>query len=144
MSKSAVIDPADIPGIAVPSMDATHHEEVALVNEIGKLILAGQAGELDREALLRKLNEWVEHTRVHFARENQLMEENHFPAYVIHSQEHRQALAGLEATCQDWRERGDLQALADYVFTLWPEWFRTHVNSMDAMTAIYLSQQGIQ
>lgn len=144
MSTFSVVDPEQIPAIAVPSMDATHHEEVEVVNEIGRLIKTGQAGNLDREALNAKLDEWVAHTRRHFARENRLMEEAGFAAYGVHSREHTQVLARLEQVCKDWQATGDLDALADYVLGHWPEWFRGHVASMDTMTAIFLSRQGIK
>jgi len=144
MTDHAVLDPDDFPKIAVASMEATHHEEIELVNEIGQLILDGQAGELDEEALRARLEAWIEHTRAHFARENKLMEEYAFPASSVHSNEHHQSLAGLEAVCQAWREEGDLQPLADYVFHHWPEWFRRHVATMDTMTALFLSQRGVQ
>ncbi len=141
MCQFTVIDPAHIPPIALPSMDATHHEEVALVNHIGGLIKAGQAGTLAREDLQASLHEWVEHTRAHFSNENQLMEAANFPAYVIHSGAHTQALDGLTASVEAWLASDNLDALADYVFVQWPEWFLAHVSSMDAMTALYLSQQ---
>jgi len=66
MSDFSVVDPDQIPPIAVASMDAKHHEEVELVNQVGRLIKAGQSGELDSEALHAKLDEWIEHTRRHF------------------------------------------------------------------------------
>ena len=144
MSNASVVDPTNIPSIAVPSMDATHHEEVELVNKIGQLIKADQAGEPDRERLQAKLDEWVEHTRAHFDRENQLMEIANFPAYGVHSYEHEQALVGLKAAVDAWQADQDMDALAHYVFVSWPEWFHMHVGSMDTMTALYLSQQGVE
>jgi len=144
MSDFSVIDPAQIPLIAVPSMDAKHHEEIEVVNQIGRLIKAGQAGELDSEALQAKLDEWIEHTRRHFAHENRLMEEADFAAYGVHSHEHTLVLARLELACKAWQTTGDLDTLADYVLVHWPEWFRGHVASMDTMTALYLSRQGVE
>ncbi len=144
MSDFSVVDPDQIPAIAVASMDAKHHEEIELVNQIGCLIKAGQAGDLDREALHAKLDEWIEHTRRHFAHENRLMEEAHFAAYGVHSHEHTLVLARLELVCKAWQTTGDLDALADYVLVHWPEWFQGHVASMDTMTAIFLSRQGVK
>jgi len=142
MSDFSVVDPDQIPPIAVASMDAKHHEEVELVNQVGRLIKAGQSGELDSEALHAKLDEWIEHTRRHFAHENQLMEEAGFPAYGVHSHEHTLVLARLELACKAWQTTGDLDALANYVLVYWPEWFQGHVTSMDTMTAIFLSRAG--
>ncbi len=144
MNDFSVVDPTKIPPIAVASMEAKHHEEVELVNQIGRLIKTGQSGELDSEALHTKLDEWIEHTRRHFAHENRLMEEAGFAAYGVHSHEHTLVLARLELACKAWQTTGDLDALADYVLVHWPEWFQGHVASMDTMTAIYLSRQGVE
>lgn len=144
MPSNNVIDPADIPAIAVPSMDATHHEEVALVNAIGQLLRRAEAGASVSAELQKSLQDWLEHTRAHFARENRLMADAAFPAYLVHRQEHAQALAGLEAVITTWQDEGELHALRNYVFETWPAWFRQHVSSMDSVTALYLAQQGIR
>lgn len=154
MCHFTVVDPADIPPIGVPSMDATHHEEVELVNQIGRLIKTDQSGAQSPVAqslaaqgnkiLHAKLDEWVEHTQAHFARENQLMEATSFPAYGPHSMEHTQALDGLKAVIDAWQTEKKLDALADYVFVRWPQWFQMHVSSMDSVTAAYLSQRGVE
>jgi hypothetical protein len=39
-----------------------------------------------------------------------------------------------------WLEDFNLQRLADYLFIEWRSWFDQHVNSMDAVTAQYLSR----
>ncbi|VAX04519.1 hypothetical protein MNBD_GAMMA20-2380 [hydrothermal vent metagenome] len=144
MSDHYVVDPTKIPPIAVASMDAKHHEEVELVNQIGRLIKTGQSGELDSKALHTKLDEWIEHTRRHFAHENRLMKEADFAAYGVHSHEHTLVLARLELACKAWQTTGDIDALANYVFVHWPEWFQGHVASMDTMTAAYLSRAGVK
>lgn len=139
MPETPVLAPGLIPEIAVDSMNATHHEEVALVNVIGGLLEAARQGEADNDAISRALDEWVEHTEAHFARENQLMEEHGFPPYPVHAEEHRNALEEIHQIQQAWHENQALDPLADYIFKRWPEWFLTHVNSMDRVTALFLS-----
>ncbi|BAO45651.1 bacteriohemerythrin [Thiolapillus brandeum] len=134
-----VLAPADIPSIAVGSMNDTHHQEVALVNTLGALLLQARDGNPDPDAIGRALDEWVSHTEAHFERENRLMQEHGFPPYPVHAQEHTSALDNLHRIQAGWHDRHDPDELGDYVFNTWPQWFQMHVNSMDNVTAQFLS-----
>ena len=146
MSKyeSPVLRASEIPQIALDSMNDTHTAEVLLVNQLGALIEEAynnkggvQTGD---DELNDKLTEWVEHTREHFDGENQLMEEFGFPAFSVHAGEHQRVLAQLELLQQQWLGNHAIEPLAEFVFNEWPQWFDNHVNSMDMVTAQYLSQ----
>lgn len=128
-----------VPLIALESMNATHLEEVEVINQLGALIIAALDGESNESLIEQKLDEWMEHTRIHFATENRLMAENGFPAYQVHSGEHEQVFAQMETLCNQWKSGGELQQLADYLFVTWPNWFNIHVNTMDMVTAQFLS-----
>lgn len=132
-----VMEPSAVPLVALESMNATHRQEVELVNRLGALLVEGA----DEAAIGRLLEEWVTHTREHFERENQLMRDGGFPAYPIHSDEHRKVLALIEELRRQWQGQRDRTALADFLFSQWPSWFHQHVNSMDRVTALFLSQR---
>lgn len=134
-----VLSPEDIPSIAVGSMNDTHHEEVALVNALGALLQQAAEGNGDIPAITAALDEWIAHTEAHFARENKLMQEYGFPPFAVHAQEHSSALEGLHEIQRRWKEDQDVEQLAGYVFNSWPQWFQMHVNSMDNVTAQFLS-----
>ena len=134
-----VMAPDDIPVIAVGSMNDTHHQEVGLVNALGALLLQAREGNGNEEAIGKALDEWVSHTEAHFERENRLMQEHGFPPFPVHAQEHANALDNLHQLQQRWHENHDLDALGSYVFNTWPQWFQMHVNSMDNVTAQFLS-----
>ncbi|MBL3526235.1 MAG: hemerythrin family protein [gamma proteobacterium endosymbiont of Lamellibrachia anaximandri] len=143
MSKynSPVLDPSAIPLIALGSMNETHKEEVELINQLGRLLEDAVNGQPDEAAITEKLHEWAEHTKDHFSRENQLMQDYGFPAFPVHSGEHDKVLAQIEALYQRWLETKVVEPLADYIFGEWPRWFDAHVNSMDMVTAMFLSQR---
>ncbi len=130
----------DIPPVAVESMNATHREEVELINRLGKLLRAATDGAPDDAAISEQLKTWLEHTRRHFERENRLMQEYGFPPYAVHAAEHANVLTELEALRNLWEQNHDPEPLARYVFDRWPAWFDMHVNSMDRVTARFLSQ----
>ena len=139
----------DIPTIDLEIMNETHREEIELINHIGELVKRIQRISIDhftidqasQQAVGKKLNEWLEHTRMHFSREEQMMEHYGFHAYPIHARAHREAFSQLEQVVYDWQHRGNLEALSDYLFDQWPNWFQQHVMTMDFMTAQYLNMR---
>jgi hemerythrin len=137
-----ILAPADIPQVALASMNETHHEEVTLVNRLGLLTARGMSGEVDAKAITQQIRAWLDHTRVHFRRENELMLEYGFPAYPVHKGEHDRVLTLLDELQEAWLEHRLLQPLANFLFETWPDWFDSHVNTMDRVTAQYVSQQG--
>lgn len=122
-------------------MNDTHREEVELINRLGTLLEQAMQGQADDTAITNKLDEWVEHTYQHFDRENQLMEQFGFPAYPMHSGEHQRVLAQIEELQKQWLENKAVEPLADFIFHDWPRWFNLHVNTMDTITAQFLSQK---
>ena len=89
-----------------------------------------------------KLDEWLKHTIPHFERENTLMQKTGFPAFGVHSEEHEIALSRMKNVFEVWKQKKDIDLLADYVFNMWPNWFNGHVNSMDMMTAKFAVMNG--
>ncbi len=129
----------EIPQVAVASMNRTHADEVVLVNALGALIRQAQSGSLDAAAINQALAEWLEHTRAHFERENRLMEEYGFPPYPVHAQEHATVLDELEQIQDQWQQQQALEPLVEFVTQRWPQWFMRHVQTMDTITAQFLS-----
>ena len=142
MSKyqSPVIQPSEVPQVGFGSMNDTHMEEIVLINRLGELLEDAMNNAQNTDAINDKLSEWVEHTRDHFASEDQLMLDYNFPAYPVHSGEHEQVLAQIEELQQQWQDTNEAEPLAEFIFVHWPVWFDQHVNTMDMVTAQYLSQ----
>lgn len=138
---SPVLDLEMVPQVALDTMNDTHREEVELINQLGVLLEKSMDGQADIVAITDKLEEWVEHTRQHFNRENQLMEEFGFPAYPMHSGEHQRVLAQIEDLQQQWLNNKAVEPLAEFIFHDWPRWFDMHVNTMDTVTAQFIRQK---
>jgi hemerythrin len=131
-----------IPLVALESMNQTHKEEVELVNCLATSVAAGIEGEADQAEIATRLDDWIEHTRNHFARENALMEKHNFPALPVHSGEHERVLTLIEELRRTWIESRALRPLALFLFEEWPAWFDNHVHTMDNITASFIRQQG--
>ncbi|MCU7808399.1 MAG: hemerythrin family protein [Candidatus Thiodiazotropha sp. (ex Semelilucina semeliformis)] len=135
-------DPSSIPLVALESMNETHREELEMVNRLGTLLTKAMEGEADEKAISAETAAWVEHTRLHFKRENELMLEYGFPAYPVHSSEHERMLALLDELHKTWLESHSVEPLVAFLFESWPEWFEMHVNTMDSITAQFINQRG--
>ena len=86
------------------------------------------------------LDEWLEHTVAHFAREERLMLEYSFPPYPVHQGEHEQALETLRRVQSDWLNEKNRDALEQYIKYDWSRWLFNHISTMDMVTANFLSQ----
>ena len=145
ISKLVIIDSGDFPQVDLAFMNNTHLEEINLVKKLGDLILSFQDqsnDDITTEKITEALTAWLEHTKSHFFRENMLMMETHFPAFPIHSQEHEGALNQLKSVLRDWEADQNIDALTDYVFAIWPNWFNRHVDTMDKITAKFAVMNG--
>lgn len=145
ISEPEIIDSENFPQVELTFMNNTHLEEIKMVKEIGELITSFQEQnnhDANPETITQALTAWLDHTKAHFSRENNVMLETHFPAFPIHSQEHEAALNQLKSVLKDWESDKEINALAEYVFAIWPNWFNRHVETMDMMTAKFAVMNG--
>lgn len=109
----------------LPEMDATHMEFVDL------LIRAQHAPDGELPACLDRL---LEHTRSHFEHETEMMDACALSSRAEHESEHRRVLA--ELTQMRARAGGARTAFARaYLAEAVPDWFRTHLATMDSELA---------
>ena len=128
-------DCARLPEIALPFMNQVHCEELALVAELAQA-LQHKATIEHCDALFMQ---WVQHTEEHFTREENLMREYDFFAFLCHQGEHQQALEELLAVQRYWQTERDSAGILDYIGQ-WRDWLQNHIATMDFVTAQYLSQ----
>ena len=138
--RTPLFDPARIPQVALASMNHTHAEEVELINRLGTLLAEGSQGRVYEAAITSTIEEWFNHTLMHFQRENELMESHGFPAYPVHRGEHERVLSLIDGLRQQWLKAQEIEPLATFLFEQWPEWFDSHVNSMDRVTAQFIAR----
>lgn len=117
--------------LGVAEMDATHAEFARLVGALE------DAADADFAALFDVL---AEHTERHFANESLLMQACRFPAVAEHESEHRRVL-GEVAHIQRAIAAGRLRLARIYVTKGLPDWFATHLVTMDAALAACLRRQ---
>lgn len=113
--------------VGVAEMDATHRE---FVEGLAALTAAGDG---DFPRLFAQL---AAHTRAHFDNESRLMRNCRFPAIAEHESEHGRVL-GEMAHMERLFARGHSGLARAYVWVL-PDWFATHLATMDAALAACL------
>jgi hemerythrin len=131
----AEIDPSQVPFFPVGFMNADHALEARMLNELEEALSAHRRGQGSIEAVLEKLSVFAVSAREHFLREESLMRESQFPAYPAHKAEHDRVLAEMNEEARAFRERGDGERLAKYLFQTLPDWFVAHVRTMDLLAA---------
>ena len=136
-----LVDPAQLPRVVVRFMNEDHDEEARLLNAAGDALDAHRAGKTGPEAVTAALEAFYLHSRAHFSREETAMSDASFPAYSFHQAEHVRILGELGEAERHFRETKDGAALAQYLGTL-PALLGQHIESMDAVTARYVSEWG--
>jgi len=133
----------DVPQVDVDFMNGIHCEELELVKKLHKLLQEEMKTGNANPEVDKMLEEWLLHTIAHFDRENELMRDYNFPPYPIHFGEHQEAIASLRTRYDEWQNSRDTQALNSFIEEWYP-WFINHINTMDTVTAQFLSRFGIR
>lgn len=116
--------------LGVEDLDGNHREFVALVEELEL------AKDDDFPFLFQKL---VDHTRLHFVEESQLMHSSKFPPTAIHEGEHARVLNELDQINHEI-QAGHLPLAQAFVKSRLPEWFERHLATMDRALAMHLAR----
>jgi hemerythrin len=135
------IDLDGIPQVALPFVNEDHLEEARLLNRLQDALAAHRGGG-PVEPVLEGFDRLLAHTREHFEREEAAMLRAGFPPYVVHKAEHDRVLEEMEGEGSRFREGGDRERLWRYVSAAVPEWFVSHIQTMDFVTAQFVSMRG--
>ena len=136
-----VVDLDKIPQVPLAFVNDDHREEARLLNELADAVRGHRDGRVAVETVIHRLEALFDHTREHFAREEDAMRRTGFPPYPMHKAEHDRVLEDMESEAQHFRETGDTARLRTYVREAVPGWFVSHIQSMDAVTAGFISGQ---
>lgn len=116
--------------LQVAEMDAAHREFIELVNALV---------ECPDGEFAERFKALMNHTRAHFAAEEELMLKSGFPALGEHSGEHARVLGELMQFGKGIG-RGRVFLARSYIQSGIPEWFALHLATMDAALAAHLNK----
>jgi hemerythrin len=125
----------EIPRVALNDMNKVHDVEIEIVNKLYDAIVENR----DIAEILKYFDEFLNDVINHFTFEQGLMEKYNFFAYPIHRAEHDRVLHELKSLEKMLKEKGDIKIVKDYLENLFKPWIINHVQTMDTVTAMYLS-----
>jgi hemerythrin len=137
-----LIDPEAIPQVALEFINQDHREEALRLDEVVEAVGALRAGRTGPEPVVARLEALFDHTRDHFAREDQVMREYGFPPYPVHHGEHERVLEELAAEGRHFGETADADRLHAYLTVTVPAWLMDHIQTMDRITAQFVVSRG--
>jgi hemerythrin len=101
-------------------------------------LLDDRAPDAEIDAQLERLLQCM---RQQFAAEVQAMQATNFHATAAHKKHHDHALDKLAQRIVQWQQGRDRKALQDYAENELAEWFVSHVNIRDFVTARHIAMQ---
>jgi hemerythrin len=123
--------------VALDFMNRDHAEFVSLCEKL----IATLQDSPEPSVVDQQLNQLAEHTRLHFAEEERQMQAAQFRPYRMHKGEHDRVLSALEEHIAQWRQDRDAGQLRAVIERTLNGWFVNHVNSMDFVTARFITNQ---
>lgn len=119
-------------GVAV--LDDDHKKLIDMFNGLLKTGIA----EKDRESLSGLLGGLSDYTKVHFAREEDLMERQKYPNLDQHRAAHRYFIDEVQKLCQDNDDSNEMMLRIDLILLL-KEWLIEHIQNVDAQYTPFMA-----
>ena len=110
--------------IGIAEVDHEHQEMIALINEMHGAINA----DASYDRVVESLGDIYAHIAAHFALEEKMMRQSHYPAYGEHKQDHETLLDDLRDIMDEIEDDGtfDQAKLSNDLNRWFSEHFRTH------------------
>lgn len=124
--------------VGVGVIDDDHKKLVGMVNELYDAMQGGHG----RDALGRILEELVQYTKFHFAREEKYFAQTGYPAAVPHKREH-DALTRQVLDVQQKYSAGATTTLSLDVLHFLKNWLVNHIQGSDQKYRPHLNAKGI-
>jgi len=125
-----------IPLVHIDSMNETHLEEVEIINTL----LSQLHSEADFDSISKIFEELLEHMQEHFATEEKMMKEAHYPSFNMHKADHDKVLNQARYAEMQWRNRKEVDALKEYIEEEVIPWLDQHIKAMDMPMADFILQ----
>ncbi|MEZ0322867.1 MAG: hemerythrin family protein [Hydrogenothermaceae bacterium] len=134
-----LINTGEIPKVAVNKMNEVHDVEIDIVNKLFEKISQYDESEESFKEIVKLFDEFLNDVVNHFTFEQGLMEKYNFFAYPMHRGEHDRVLYEIKSLEKLLKEKKDVKAVRDYLLYTFKPWIINHVQTMDTVTAMYLS-----
>ena len=123
--------------VGVKAMDEQHAILMDTLNEIRLALVRGRG----REHVSDALNRLIEFTRMHFASEEQLLENHGFPGLAEHRDAHQKLLGQIEEAALRTQHNDETHMRTMLLFLR--DWYMTHMEELDGQYGSWLNARGI-
>ena len=130
-----IISFEELPKVALEDMNNIHQTELDILNSLYDATVKGD----NFEEIDRLLNEFIEDVEKHFSFEQELMEKYNFFAYPMHRGEHDRVRMELSQLKKEWDKNKNPDLIKAYIENHFVPWLINHVQTMDTVTAMFLS-----
>ena len=124
--------------VGIKSIDEEHKNLLRLINNLHSAVRYYTGEEFERRAL----SELMDYTKIHFAREEELMKKYQFPGYADHKRQHDEMAASAQRMVERY-ERDALGAM-DEISTFLRDWLINHINGTDQEYSEFLTSKGVK
>ena len=124
-----------LPLVAIPEMNDIHFEEIELINKLEKA-----ARSLEPVIVIEALQEFLEHTTAHFAKEEEMMQAVNYPDFNPHKAEHDRHLKEIASSIRYVKENQAPKAVSAYVEGSLAPWVKHHIGTMDTQAALFIQE----
>jgi hemerythrin len=123
--------------VNIEIIDNQHKQLVELLNKLYEAMREGKG----REITAQVLNELVEYTKLHFATEEKLLQEQAFPGFLAHLSEHTRLTSKVIEYQQAYIAGGSISVQLSMFLK---DWLITHIKGMDMKYSPYLLSRGVK
>lgn len=134
-----ILDKNLIPKVAVEKMNQVHDTEIEILNSLYDAIESYEKGEVSLEEVEKLFEEFLKDVQEHFSFEQGLMEKYNFFAYPMHRGEHDRVLMELSQLKKKFEKEKNPSLIKNYLSQIFVPWIVNHVQTMDTVTAHFLS-----
>lgn len=113
-------------------MDTIHKEFLDIYNSVEPST---------NQSFIQKLTELLEHSKRHFAYEEEQMDKYNYPTAREHKEEHGKVLNEIQYFINNSNTLFGKKMLRSYYIEKIPEWFDLHLLSMDSDLAAFLKKE---
>lgn len=124
--------------VGIESIDEEHKNLLHLINNLQSAVRYYTGEEFERRALA----ELMDYTRVHFAREEELMQTHQFPGFAEHKRQHDEMAAKAQAMVERYEQ--DALGAMDEISTFLRDWLIRHINGTDQEYSEFLTSKGVR
>ena len=123
--------------VGIATIDDDHKKLISLLNNFTIAYDYAMSESFEKEAL----NELISYTKYHFEREEKLLEDNDYPDFIAHKEQHKMMIGQVETFVQLYNDKGHdaLEEIANFL----SDWLINHINGTDKQYSEHLHNKGI-